>query len=141
MAAEPLSKEVLGDWMFSVTLLLAGVGAALALLVTDRDVGGAVASLAMMGWWLVLARLVFRRLKPAGIIMSDSERVRLGRLLKLTTVVSAVGYAGVIVLSVLNAPVRVSWLPIWPGVALGILCGARSLMQLSRATQAARRTR
>jgi hypothetical protein len=68
--------------------------------------------------------------------MSDQERARLIWLLELTAVVAGACYLTVIIIAILGGD---TWLPIWPGLLLGLLCGIASVVQLARATASARR--
>jgi hypothetical protein len=125
-------KEILGDWLLTVSLFPVATGVAFV------EGAEALVAAALMGFTLAATRARLRRSLPDRISMSDAERVGLIRLLKLTAAVGAVGYFTVIIIAILGGD---TWLPIWPGVLLGLLCGAASVVQLARTTARARHGR
>jgi hypothetical protein len=126
-------RRVLGEWCSLALFPMAAGGA----FVTDGAAAG-IGSAAMLGFIVTAVRVLAARHDPDAVTMSAEDRARLVGLLKLTGAVAAVGYTAVIVIAIAGAT---TWAPIWPAIALGLLCGLASLAQLARVTAAARRDR
>jgi hypothetical protein len=124
-------KEILGDWLLTVSLFPLATGVAFVEGTLPEDLGAA----ALLGFILAAMRVWLQRSVPDTITMSDEERAPLIWLLKLTGVVAGAGYLTVIIIAILGGD---TWLPIWPGLLLGLLCGIASVVQLARATASAR---
>jgi hypothetical protein len=127
-----LPKEILGDWLLSVCLFPLAAGLAFAI----GTPGEGLASAATLGFAVAVLRLALRRFLPDTITMSEVQRAQLIRSVTLTGVIGAAGYVGVTIIAILGGD---TWLPVWPAVVLGLLCGTQSVVQLAQATASARR--
>jgi len=116
-------QALLGDWMFSVVVF---PGPALAFVLIDGIPDG-LGEAALAGWMLALVRVFVAKRDAGALCLPEPDRVRLGRLVKITAIVAVVGYVIVPVLAVTGA---FTWVPVWPGLALGWACGIASLGQL-----------
>lgn len=121
------SKQLLGEWMFSLTVFPLAPSVSL----VEGTPADLVPTAAMAGFILAAVRVVARAHAPDTITMADEDRTQLIRLLKLTAAVAVVGYLAVIFVAIAGGD---TWAPIWPGLALGLLCGVLSLAQLAQAT-------
>ena len=130
--AKPLPDAIWGDWLLSFCMFPFAAAVAA---VEGGLVDGMVAA-ACLGWVVAGERVVIRNLWPDKIVMSDQERDSLTWLLKITAVASVVGFLAVIAIALGGGD---SWLPIWPGLVLGFICGIQSILQLARTTRRARR--
>jgi hypothetical protein len=126
------SKRLGGDWMFSVTMF--PFATAVAVLV--GSVSDLVPVASMLGFTMAASRVLMHRYWPESITMRDRDSAQLTRLLKLAAIFATVGYMAVIVIAIGGGD---TWVPLWPGLALGVLCGLVSLVQLARATVRMRR--
>jgi len=117
------SRNLLGDCMFSVVVFPAPT---VAFVLTDGIPNG-LGEAALAGWMLALVRVLVAKRDPDALCLPEPDRMRLGRLVKVTAIVAVVGYVIVPVLAVAGA---FTWVPVWPGLALGWACGIASLGQL-----------
>jgi uncharacterized membrane protein len=121
------SKRLLGDWMFSVAMF----PFATAVAVVEGSVSDLVWVASLAGFTMAAARLAMYRYAPESVTMRERDRAQIAWLLKLTMVAAVVGFVAVIAIAIGGGD---TWAPIWPGLALGLLCGTVSLVQLARAT-------
>jgi hypothetical protein len=122
------STRLGGDWMFSLTMFpLCTAGAVLA----EGSVSALLPIASMSGFAMAAGRVVIYRYAPESITMRERDRAQLAGLLKLAAVLAAVGFLAVIAVAIGGGD---TWVPLWPGLALGVLCGIVSLGQLARAT-------
>jgi hypothetical protein len=126
-----LPKEIVGDWLLTVSLFPLATGVAF----FEGTLPDGVGAAALSGFLLAAIRVWLQRSLPDTITMTEEERARLTSLLKLTAVVAGAGYLTVTVIAIFGGD---TWLPIWPGLLLGLLCGMASVVQLGRATANAR---
>jgi hypothetical protein len=123
--------DLWGEWLMTA----AGWPVATVVVLVEGGAVAAVVCAGILGAFLVGFRLLLRRLAPQRVTMSQREQAKMARMLKLAAAVAVGGYLAVIVIAIAD---RVTWLPIWPGVALGLLCGVQSVTQLVQATARAR---
>lgn len=122
-SADARPRNLLGDWMLSVVVFPAP---AVAFVLVDGIPNG-LGEAALAAWMLALVRVLVAKRDPGALCLPEPDRVRLGRLVKVTAIVAVAGYVIVPVLAVAGA---FTWAPVWPGLALGWACGIASLAQL-----------
>jgi len=116
-------QTLLGDWMLSVVVFPAP---AVAFVLIDGIPDG-LGEAALAGWMLALVRVFVAKRDAGALCLPEPDRVRLGRLVKITAIAAVFGYA---IVPVLAAAGAFTWVPVWPGLALGWACGIASLTQL-----------
>jgi len=121
-------RALLGDWMASVVIFPLPT---VAFVLIDGIPNG-LGEAALTGWTLALLRVVVAKHDAMAVCLADTDRLRLARLVKVTAVVAVAGYVTVPVLAVAGA---FTWVPVWPGLALGWACGIASLAQLVSVTR------
>jgi hypothetical protein len=126
--ADARRRALLGDWMVSVLPFPAPT---VAFVVIDGLPNG-LGEAALTAWMLALMRVVIAKRDPPALCLPDHDRLRLARLVKLAALVAVAGYVTVPVLAETSA---FTWVPVWPGLALGWACGIASLAQLVSATR------
>jgi hypothetical protein len=131
--AEAERQRLVSDWMFSVFGLLMPTAAA----VVVDGVSLLVPMASMLGWALAAGRVVIYRYMPESITMRQRNRAQLILLLKLAAVLLGVGVLAAIAIAIGGGPASVA---LWPALALGVLCGIVSLVQVARATARYRST-
>jgi hypothetical protein len=121
-------RALLGDWMVSVMLFpLPAVAFVLIDGIPDGLGEGALAA-----WLLALLRVIVAKRDATALCLPEPGRARLARLVQVTAVVAVVGYLIVLGTAVAGS---LTWVPVWPGLALGWACGIASLAQLVSVTR------
>jgi uncharacterized membrane protein len=131
--AQSERQRLVSDWMFSVCMLPIPTAAA----VVIDGVSVLVPMASMLGWAMAAGRVVIYRYMPESITMREQDRTQLTRLLKLAAILLGVGVVAAIAIAIGGGPASVA---LWPALALGVLCGIVSLVQVARATARYRST-
>jgi hypothetical protein len=122
-SADAWPRNLLGDWMLSVVVFPLP---AVAFVLIDGIPNG-LGEAALAGWMLALVRVLVAKRDAGALCLPERDRVRLGRLVKVAAIVTVMGYAVGLVAAVAGS---LTWVPVWPGLALGWACGIASLAQL-----------
>jgi hypothetical protein len=134
-AAEAERQRLASDWVYTVCMWPLPVAAGVAV----DGVSTLVPMASILGFSLAAGRVViYRYWKPEGITMSERDCVQLIRLLKLAAILLGVGVVASIAIAIGGGPASVG---LWPALALGVLCGVVSLVQVARATARVRHNR
>jgi hypothetical protein len=127
-------SQLASDWLLSVCMFLITIAAA----VFIGGVSVLVPMASMFGFGTAAGRVVIYRYVPESITMREQDRAQLVRLLKLAAILLGVGVVACIAIAVGGGPASVG---LWPALALGVLCGVVSLVQVARATARVRHDR
>jgi hypothetical protein len=128
-------SQLASDWLLTVSMFVITTIAAVAF-------EGAVSALAplasIFGFATAAGRVAIYRYMPGSITMREQDRAQLVRLLKLAAILLGVGVVTSIAIAIGGGPASVG---LWPAIAVGVLCGIVSLVQVAQATARLRRTR